>query len=306
MRNQPMLGASLYVPATHPDLAQIASAQKLANVRSLIFCTEDSVAPADLSTALAQLAEALPQLQALEGRLRFVRARNLEVLRQILAMPGIERIDGFVLPKVTADNIDHYMALIAAADKPQYWVMPTLETREVFNDHDLQQLLRRMDGAQWREHILSLRIGGNDLLSLLRMRRPRGHTIYATPIGQVISRLATTFIPYGFSLTAPVFEHLDDTQTLYQEIEQDLNHGLVGKTAIHPSQVPLIEQCYRVRPQDVEAATRILQQDAPGVFQMHQSMCEPATHRPWAHSILAAERCFGRVENKHTPPQVPN
>ncbi|MER2511476.1 MAG: HpcH/HpaI aldolase/citrate lyase family protein, partial [Nitrosomonas ureae] len=146
-----------------------------------------------------------------------------------------------------------------------------------------------------RERILTLRIGGNDLLSLLRMRRPRGRTIYETPIGQVIARLATTFIPYGFSISAPVFEYLDDVQTLSREIEEDLNHGLLGKTAIHPTQVPLIERHYQVRQQDVEAAMRILHHDAPGVFKLHQSMCEPATHRPWAHSVLEAARCFGSV-----------
>lgn len=173
--------------------------------------------------------------------------------------------------------------------------MPTLETREVFNDASMQDLLRRMDRARWRERILSLRIGGNDLLSLLRMRRPRGRTIYETPIGQVIARLATTFIPYGFSIAAPVFEHLDDVETLSREIEEDLNYGLLGKTAIHPSQVPLIERHYRVRQQDVETAIRILHHDAPGVFKLHQSMCEPATHRPWAHSVLEAARCFGSV-----------
>ena len=273
MLNLPALGASLYVPATHPDLAAIAAGNKLADVRSIIFCTEDAVNETDLGAALVNLAKSLDYLQPTDGRRRFVRARNPSVLRHVLCMPGAARLDGFVLPKVTSDNIE----------------------TEVFNDASVQDLLRRMDSARWRERIHSLRIGGNDLLSLLRMRRPRGRTIYETPIGQVIARLATTFIPYGFSLSAPVFEHLDDVQTLSQEIEEDLNHGLLGKTAIHPTQVPLIERHYRVRQQDVEAAMRILHHDAPAVFKLHQSMCEPATHTPWAHSVLEAARCFGSV-----------
>jgi citrate lyase beta subunit len=295
MRNLPALGASLYVPTTHPDLAAIAAGKKLADVRSIIFCTEDAVNEADLGAALVNLGQSLDHLQPSEGRYRFVRARNPGVLRQVLSMPGAERLDGFVLPKVTSDNIDIYMNHLEREGSPIQWVMPTLETREVFNDASMQDLLRRMDRARWRERILSLRIGGNDLLSLLRMRRPRGRTIYETPIGQVIARLATTFIPYGFSIAAPVFEHLDDVETLSREIEEDLNYGLLGKTAIHPSQVPLIERHYRVRQQDVETAIRILHHDAPGVFKLHQSMCEPATHRPWAHSVLEAARCFGSV-----------
>lgn len=287
------LGASLYVPATHSDLASIAASNKLTDVRSLIFCTEDAVATTDLGAALANLANALEHLRPVAGQRRFVRARNPEVLRQVLAMPGSALLDGFVLPKVTAENIDSYMRHIVKKGIPEHWVMPTLETREVFNDVDIQKLLRKMNGARWRDRILCLRIGGNDLLALLNLRRPRGRTIYETPIGQVIARLSTTFIPYGFALSAPVFEHLDDTTTLSHEIEIDLNHGLVGKTAIHPSQIPLIERHYRVQQKDVEAAMLILHHDAPAVFKLHHSMCEPATHRPWARSVLQAANCFG-------------
>ena len=295
MLELPILGASLYVPATHPDLVSIAAGGKLTEVRSIIFCTEDAVAASELQSALDNLTNAMQFLAPVEGQRRFVRARNPDVLKKVLAMPGASRLDGFVLPKVTADNIDAYMKHVVRMGSPGHWVMPTLETREVFNDVDVQKLLRKLDRSRWRERILSLRIGGNDLLALLNLRRPRKRTIYETPIGQVIARLSTTFIPYGFALSAPVFEHLDDSQTLSREIEDDLNHGLVGKTAIHPSQIPLIESHYRVQQKDVEAAMLILHQDAPAVFQLHHSMCEPATHRPWARSVLQAASCFGSI-----------
>ena len=133
--------------------------------------------------------------------------------------------------------------------------------------------------------ILTLRIGGNDLLSLLGMRRPRGKTLYQTPLGQVISRLVTTFKPSGFNLSTPVFEYLEDRETLLREVSQDMDHGLVGKTAVHPDQVQQIESCYRVHAHDLEMADRILAHDAPAVFKMHGTMCEPSTHRNWAHHL---------------------
>jgi citrate lyase beta subunit len=76
-------------------------------------------------------------------------------------------------------------------------------------------------------------------------------------------------------------------------VEEDLAHGLVGKTAIHPSQVALIEQHYRVHHSDVEAALRIMNPDSPAVFKMHNSMCEVATHRTWAHGVVEQARVFG-------------
>ena len=171
--------------------------------------------------------------------------------------------------------------------------MPTLETVEVFDEAEMKLFRQCLEQPGVREHILALRIGGNDLLALLGIRRPRGMTIYRTPLGMVISRLVTTFVPYGFGLTAPVFEHLGQPALLAQEIEEDIAHGLIGKTAIHPSQIALIEQHYRVHHNDMEAALRIMDHASPAVFKMHDSMCEVATHRAWAHSVVEQARVFG-------------
>ncbi|MCL2160421.1 MAG: HpcH/HpaI aldolase/citrate lyase family protein [Betaproteobacteria bacterium] len=293
MPDPTQLGASLYVPATHHALAEIAAGIRLGSVRSLIVCTEDSVSAQHLPGAMDNLAGALRHVETRPDRLVFVRARNLQVLRAILEMPGADRLAGFVLPKITAENIDDYLKPLHGHP---HRVMPTLETRETFVESEMYDFLRLIEHPSRRDRIFSMRIGGNDLLALLRMRRPKGRTIYETPLGHIIARLATIFIPQGFSLSAPVFEHMDDPKTLSLEIEQDLNHGLVGKTAIHPNQIPLIEQHYRVCERDLNAAVQILASDAPGVFRLDQSMCEPATHRPWAQAVLLAARHFGSVK----------
>lgn len=66
------------------------------------------------------------------------------------------------------------------------------------------------------------------------MRRPRGATLYQTPI-QNGQRFVGIFKPYGFYLSAPVCEFFDEVDLLAAEVQQDLWHGLTGKTAIHPS-----------------------------------------------------------------------
>lgn len=294
MPDPAQLGASLYVPATHHALGEIAAGIRLASVRSLIICTEDSVSAQHLPDAMKNLFKALHRVKTWDGRFVFVRVRNPQILQTILDMPDVERLTGFVLPKITAENIDDYLKPL---HKHPHCVMPTLETRETFVESDMYGFLRLIEHPGRRSRILSMRIGGNDLLALLHMRRPKGRTIYETPLGHVIARLATIFIPQGFSLSAPVFEHMDDPKTLSLEIEHDLNHGLVGKTAIHPNQIPLIEQHYKVCERDIAAAVRILTPDAPGVFRLDQSMCEPATHRPWAQAVLSAARHFGSVKH---------
>lgn len=290
MANHKVMGASLYVPVTHKDLQQIADGELLGDLRSVIFCTEDAVAESELSYALFSLSLVLQQMPERTNTERFVRVRNPEVMKRVLAMPGVEKLTGFVLPKITHHNFDAYFRQVR---KTHFMLMPTLETVEVFDDAEMKQLRLCLERPGVRDHILALRIGGNDLLALLGIRRPRHVSIYRTPLGAVISKLVTIFRPYGFVLTAPVFEHLDNPTLLAQEVEEDLAHGMVGKTAIHPSQVALIEQHYRVQHRDVDVALKIIDEASPAVFRMHDSMCEVATHRAWAHGVLEQARVFG-------------
>jgi citrate lyase beta subunit len=288
------MGASLYLPANHKHLMEIADGERLGQTRSLIFCTEDAVADADLSWALFNLSVVLANMKPEANAERFVRVRNPEVLTRVLAMPGVEKLTGFVIPKCTRHNFDAYFKQVRGTD---HMLMPTLETADVFNDDEMRLFRETLEAPGVRSRILALRIGGNDLLALLGLRRPRNMTIYRTPLGPIIARLVTTFRPYGFVLTAPVFEHLDLPDLLDQEVAEDMAYGMVGKTAIHPSQIALIEQHYRVKARDLEAARAILDVDSPAVFKMHNSMCEVATHRAWAQRMVEQSNVFGAHQN---------
>jgi citrate lyase beta subunit len=289
MVNKPM-GASLYVPATRQDMQEIADGERFPLLRSVIFCTEDSVADRDLSYALFNLSVLLENMAPATALDRFVRVRNPEVLERVLAMPGVDKLAGFVIPKITCDNFDAYFRQVKHTG---HLLMPTLETVEVFDDGEMRRLRETLMAPGVVGRILALRIGGNDLLALLGIRRPRTMTIYKTPLGPVIARLVTTFAPYGFRLTAPVFEHLGSDELLDTEVMEDLAHGMIGKTAIHPDQVPLIERHYRVQASDIAVAEKIMEKDSPAVFKMGNSMCEVTTHRAWAQGIIEQARHFG-------------
>jgi citrate lyase beta subunit len=294
------LGASLYVPANHKDLAEIANGDLIPQARSLIFCTEDAIADRELSYSLFNLSVVLANMRVDVAADRFVRVRNTEVLERVLAMPGADKLTGFVLPKITRHNFDNYYRLLRHTE---HVLMPTLETAEAFDDQEMQGLRTVLEAPGVRHRILALRIGGNDLLALLGLRRPRGMTLYRTPLGPVISRLVTTFRPYGFMLTAPVFEYLDLPELLDQEVIEDLAHGMIGKTAIHPTQIAPIEQHFKVSPQDLAVARAILDQSAPAVFRMNDAMCEVATQRAWAERTVEQSRLFGfhGAELDHKP-----
>ena len=278
------------MPGNRRDIMEIANGEKYSMLRAMIFCTEDAVSRTDVDSCVRHIGLCLQGFRDSSHRYRFIRARNPDILARLLDLPDIEKVDGFVLPKFNESVFHAYFDQLQGTP---FKVMPTLETKDVFDFKAMTELRQGLLEDDIAERILMLRIGGNDLMNLLGLRRPRSSTLYETPMGNVIAQLVTIFKPYGFSLSAPVFEYLDDTATLQKEIRLDLAHGLVGKTAIHPTQVPTIEAEYAVDVEDYEMAHALSDPSAPAVFRMHNAMCEVATHQQWGESVLDRQRCYG-------------
>lgn len=281
------LGASLYMPATRRDVRALLRGQKLPGLRSLVLCTEDAVHPDSVGEALANLRRVLPGLGE-RGPLRFVRPRSPEVLAEIIDMPGSTNLDGVCLPKVDGDNIGAYLEVLEQA--PLLLIMPIIETEVAFCDTALHALRRRLDTV--RERVACVRIGGNDLLQILGMKRPAHLTAYDTPLGLVIDRLIIALRPHGYELSAPVFEHIDRPEVLERELVLDVARGLFAKTAIHPTQTAVIEAAYRVAPDEASLAEAILDPCAAAVFRFAGQMAETATHGRWAQRTLARRNAY--------------
>ena len=284
------LGAPLYMPAHRHDILDCANGEKYPLLRSMIFCTEDALSHHEVEGSLRHLGLCMQGFKPIANRFRFIRVRNPEVLDRLLALPHIDKIDGFVLPKFDTAVFHAYFDQLKGT---AFKVMPTLETLDVFDAGAMLELRQALLQEDVLQQVLMLRIGGNDLMNLLGIRRPRQLTLYDTPMSQVISQLVTIFKPYGFNLSAPVFEYLNDYHGLQKEIQLDLAYGLIGKTAIHPTQIASIESAYAVELEDYEMAIKLVDSSAPAVFKMHHAMCEVATHKQWAIDILNRQRCYG-------------
>lgn len=283
------LGASLYVPGTRHDLRELLAGKKLPDLRSIIICTEDAVHPGALGKALANLRHALSRPLPNSGPLRFVRPRDPEVLSAIIEMPGARALHGVSLPKFDEKNIGDFLTVLEQA--PWLAMMPIMETDVAFSMERLGHLRTRLDAV--RERVLCLRVGGNDLLQLLGLRRPTHLTAYDTPLRHAIDHIILTFRPYGYEVSAPVFEHIDRADVLTREVALDVAHGLMAKTAIHPTQVSLIEAAYRVPHEDAALAAAVLDPEAAAVFRFNGTMAEPATHTRWAREIIARAKVYG-------------
>jgi len=287
------LGASLYVPAVHKDVLTIANGKKIPFMRSLILCTEDSIAEHQVDDALQHLTLLLKHFKPTSSMLRFIRVRNPQVLDRLLGIDGIHNVDGFVLPKVDTDNLLTYMSRFKRSDR--FFLMPTLETRDTLAPAKMCSMRDLLLDDAIRDRVLCLRIGGNDLLQLLGTRRSTELTAYDTALGYTIDMLVSIFKPYGFNLSSPVFEGFDHAEVLAKEVQMDKLRGLFAKTAIHPDQISEIEWHYKVSQAELDQAQDILRTDAPAVFggQNDAVMCEVATHRAWAENVLTRAEVYG-------------
>ncbi|MFN8672619.1 MAG: HpcH/HpaI aldolase/citrate lyase family protein [Candidatus Sericytochromatia bacterium] len=282
------LGASLYVPANNDNLEEVLLNKKFPSLKSLIIDLEDSVHDNDLEKAYNNIQILLNKINKLE-LLVFIRARSTESLQKLYTFESIEKITGFVLPKFSTENMEAYFKNL----NKNMLYMPILE-KNIFKVSELEKICDFV--LPFKKNILSIRIGATDILSTFSCRRSHKKTIYEIAImRQIISNIIITFKPYDFNITGCVFESFDknDFNILEQEVEEDLLNGLFGKTIIHPSQIDIVQNIYKVKSLDYKLAKSILDETKPFIFKEENIMNEKATHINWAKKIIAMSEIYG-------------
>jgi hypothetical protein len=278
----------LYLPADRPGAKRLLG-RPVAMVErfNMAICLEDAVLKADRKEAARRVIRWLPSLSAESRRGLFIRPGDNEMFHRIADSAAADGIAGFVLPKASVSSISAWCAML----KGKQLLLPVLETRQVF-DPQGQRDLAEVCHAH-RAMIPRTRIGANDLFSLLGgLRRPRGFTIYETPLARVIDGLLEQFSEFDIPLSGSVFDRLDDLDTLRRECVGDVSRGLFAKTAIHPRQAELIRESYRPDALEVAEAKAILCPSSPAVFSLNGSMLEPSCHSRWASRLLERAASF--------------
>lgn len=279
----------LYVPGNRPGLKNILSGAGDLGVCSVAVCLEDAVKPADRKMAATMLCRYLSELPELPRPI-FVRPADSTMLEFLLDQTGIERVRGFILPKATVDSIHRWIERTNGL----FQIFPIMESLEALDPLGRRDLAHAC--AAHKPMIAAARIGANDLLSLLGgLRRPSGKTIYETPVGNVIHGLIEAFCSHGIPLCGPVFDRFSDKVTMDREIDEDMNRGLFGKTAITPAQVHQIWRRYKPTEREVSEARSLLNIDAPAVFVCEGAMLEPACHSEWARRLLLRDSLHSRL-----------
>ena len=310
------VGPLLYCPANNTSIASSITGQKFQTPFSLALCLEDTIADAFVSDAEQKLAVTLDQIR--RQRLAhdfylpdiFIRVRDpLQMLRLAKALgSSMEILTGFILPKFSPDNSEDYIhaAIYINERSPRpVYVMPVYEHR-CFTDlrycHDILYMLKEQL-AEIEPLVLNIRTGGNDLCNLYGFRRNATQSIHKiTPIARILSDIITV---YGtdYVISGPVWEYYSGDgwkQGLINETAEDKLCGFTGKTVIHPDQIGIVNNCYRVSATDYNDAKAILNWDASSASlvsgnTVHERMNECKTHSRWAMRTLFLAEAFGVV-----------
>ena len=306
------VGALLYCPANaHHTIAQSVAAERLPRPFSLALCLEDTVRADALAAAEQAVEQTLRDLthaarqETFYRPLTFVRVRSPEQLARLGRTFGKYRplLTGFILPKFFIETCGAYCAVIRdlQAEGLDYFYMPVFEAPSMVPLHTRHQYLAEIKAQldELRDCILNIRVGGNDLCHVFGLRRDPGHTIYdLRPVADVLTDLLTTFAP-DYLVAGPVWEYYTGpgwAEGLARECELDRLNGFVGKTVIHPKQIPIVNESLQVSPADYADAKNILAWDDPCLVAPSAEgtrMNEYQTHFRWARRVVALGERYG-------------
>ena len=209
-------------------------------------------------------------------------------------------------------------------------VMPILESPVLIHAETRAAALANIAAVlgRNRRNVLAVRIGTTDLSSAFGLRRSRDFTIYdvkvvSAVIGDIVNVLGRR--DDGFVITGPVWEHFADTERLLRpmlrltpfvessdedlrrrlllgnvdglmrEIALDHANGLLGKTVIHPSHVPVVHALSVVSHEEFLDAEAIRDDSGGGAAPSPSGnkMNEMRPHQAWAERTLLQAAAFG-------------
>ena len=283
------LGATLFIPAIHKNLEAVVCSDKYHGLKSVLIDTEDGIKSDSLEIALKVIEELL-KIYEKKKLIVFIRPRNIEVLGRILKLKNINKIDGFILPKFSLSNAQDYFSLLKDYD---FLVMPSIEGEELFNQNSLYEL--RTFLLQNRENILLVRFGLEDMLRQLKMKRSCEDTPFDFSVtSYVLGSFIATFKSAGFAISGGVYPCFKDDNGFIKDVKRDLREGLFSKTIIHPRQIQLTNELYRVTKKELKEALEIFQSNE-ALFNQNDKMAEVITMKPQAQEVILRSKIYGVV-----------
>lgn len=311
------VGPLMYCPANKDNIAESLISGRFGSNYSLALCLEDTINDRFVAEAENQLVKSLQEIYEADQKSKltlpgiFIRVREYRQIEKLFSLLGAAAalVKGIIVPKFSLDNADLYIDSIVNLNSrltsPVY-IMPIYESASIIDKryryNNLYQLKDKLDEAE--ELVLNIRVGGNDLCHLFGFRRSASESIHSIkPISDIFSDIITVY-GQNYVISGPVWEYYSgegwDTG-LKAEIHEDMLCGFIGKTIIHPNQIPIVNEAYKVSRRNYEDAVKILNWDKSVSNLVSgnisgERMNEYKTHFNWAEKTKYLAEHYGITE----------
>jgi citrate lyase subunit beta/citryl-CoA lyase len=239
-----VMRSKVVVPGSRPELFAKAMAGE---ADAISIDLEDAVEGSRKREARAAVREFLRSLPAGKSKMIIVRVNGIatehfEADVEAIAGPGLDLIN--VPMTETGDDVRKAAAAIGRMEKAKGIAQPigilaNVETAKAF------RLAAEIASAAPR--VAGLQLGFGDLLEPLSIDRYDPAVVLHFQLGVRLAAGEAGVFAYDSA-----FANVKDTEALKREADTARRLGYLGKSAIHPSQVPIINAAFR--PSDAEIA----------------------------------------------------
>lgn len=324
---QYVVGSLLYMPATTTKIGNEIVQGRYAHLKTMVLCLEDSIGDDMVRRAELSVVEVAETLKAaLEcGQLTidnlpliFIRVRETGQMKHLKTLLGdkLSIFTGFIVPKFNQHNcesyIEEFMDVINDLEE-DFYMLPIIESKEAMYRQLRMANLIKINSELKRisDHVLNIRVGAADFCNIYGIRRDIHSTLY--DINVVANCLSDIMNVFGrnYVVSSGVWEYfgkernMDWDLGLQRELRLDKLNGFIGKTCIHPTQLPVVQEHLIVPYENYQDAICILgmSHGVQGVIKGYgaNKMNESKTHSKWARRVLGLASIYGvRAEEEQS------
>lgn len=284
--------SKLFVPGSRPELFSKALA---GTADAISFDLEDAVSESRKSEARANVAALLRSPQAAAaGKTLIVRvnATGTPHFADDVAAVVAGGLALLNLPKPeSADEVRHAADAVERAEKANGLAMGSVAL--LLNIESPRGLRLAAEMAACHPRVAGLQLGFGDLFEPLSIARRDERNVHAAMFAMRIAAGEAGVFAYDAA-----FADVSDAEGYKAEAQMARRLGYIGKSCIHPSQVPLAHQVFRPSDADVAHARRVIEaaRDAEargvGAYMVDGHMVDgPFVRR--AEAIMAAASALG-------------
>ncbi len=231
----------LYVPGDDPRRIEKALAT---GADAVVIDLEDSVAPNRKEEARNNAATVLESAPARPVFVRINTPGSEFAARDIAAVAALH-LSGLRLPKVESLEIVRLVAQTLEALRSEAGIQCLIESA--------LGLELALEIARSHERVGGISLGEADLAADLGVRDEAG-LLYAR--SRIVSASRAAGLP---GPVQSVYTRVNDLDGLRRSTEEGKNMGFVGRSAIHPSQVPIINEVFTPTEEEVAEAQELLE-----------------------------------------------